>query len=407
MRRLALCLACVLALTACESSRPAASPSRPGGDILIGSDLPLTGFYGDAPPLAEAIQLAVDQNPRIGRFKLAYWSLDDALAGAASPEKGLQNVERLIKDPHVLGVIGPFTSPVAVAEIPVANQAALVLISPATTSACLTRSQPACGSQADELRPSGRNNFFRIAPPDPLQGAAMARYLVAQLHMTQAAAINEMGDGGRRYVDSFAAQLRRLGGNLVLSEDVTAGTTDFTDFMTSAKAKGAQAVYALGSADDQVCVAASQMLAGMVFVGTDSFTKNRDCIAEAGTAAGSMFGTLPDVDATQLPRVPAVVGAYQKKFPKTALGSDYQFAAYDCAMILIDAIKSAVAANNGLIPSRQQVLDAVAQTRANEGATGTYAFDANGDAKVPLMSIYQVKNGQWTFVQRLEMVGDA
>ena len=82
------------------------------------------------------------------------------------------------------------------------------------------------------------------------------------------------------------------------------------------------------------------------------------------------------------------------------------FAAYDYAMILIDAIKSAVAANNGLIPSRQQVLDAVAQTSAHEGATGTYAFDANGDAKVPLMSIYQVKNGQWAFVQRLEMVGD-
>ena len=407
MTRFALCLSCVLALIACQSSAPSAAPGPPVGDILIGSDLPITGFEGDTPPLQQAIQLAIDQHSHVGPLKLAYWSLDDAVGGDALPEKGIQNIEQFIDDHKVLAVIAPFTSYMAAAQIPIANSAPLVMISPATTRACLTRSRPACDSTADNLRPSGRNNFFRIAPPDPLQGAAMAAYLVSDLHLLRAAVINELGDDGMTYVDSFKKRLAGLGGELVYSADLNPGTTDFSEFMSSAGAKGAQAIYAMGLVDDQICVAASQMPPGMIFAGTDTFTTDQQCVTQAGRGANSMFGTYTDVDATKLARATQVVDAYRKKFPRTDAGARSIFAAYDCALILIDAIQYAVNANHGEIPSRAQVLDAVARTDVvYEGATGAYSFDANGDAKLPLMSVYQVKGGQWTFVQRLDITSD-
>jgi branched-chain amino acid transport system substrate-binding protein len=71
--------------------------------------------------------------------------------------------------------------------------------------------------------------------------------------------------------------------------------------------------------------------------------------------------------------------------------------------ILIDAIGRAIDANGGRVPSRSQVIDAVAGTHDFKGTTGTYSFDVNGDATRPPMSIYQVRNGHWAFNRTVEV----
>jgi ABC-type branched-subunit amino acid transport system substrate-binding protein len=80
----------------------------------------------------------------------------------------------------------------------------------------------------------------------------------------------------------------------------------------------------------------------------------------------------------------------------------YIFAAYDCARLLIDAISRAIDANAGRIPTRLQVLQAVAHTQGFKGVTGTYSFDANGDAISPLMSISEVQNGGWVYLRQVD-----
>ena len=391
----------VVAITACQSG----PPTTPEANILIGSDFPISGFFGDTVPAAQAIQLAVEQHPTIGRFRLGYWSLDDAVAGVATPEKGIQNVSQMIDDSRVLGVIGPWVSYMARDEIPETNGVPLALISPATTNSCLTRSVPACFDRADKLRPSGSNNFFRIAPPDLLQGMAMARYLTATLRNPLVAAINEWGDDGALYLDSFETELARNGGSLVFSEELAPGTTQFGDFLAEASRRGAQVVYALGSVDDQICVARRQMSADMLFAGTDGFTGSRDCLKQAGANANGMVGTRGDVDATLSTSAAAVkaVRDYHQRFPRTGMQGFFTFATYDCALILIDAIQRAVDANHGGIPTRQQVLDALAQTRGFVGATGTYTFNSSGDATTPLMTLYKVVDGKWVYQSRVDL----
>jgi ABC-type branched-subunit amino acid transport system substrate-binding protein len=94
---------------------------------------------------------------------------------------------------------------------------------------------------------------------------------------------------------------------------------------------------------------------------------------------------------------PATIPAELKGLIKGHGYPIYTFSAYDCARILIDAIGRAIRVNGGKIPSREQVLQAVASTTNFKGITGTYSFDANGDVTNPSFSFYTVNQGNWTF----------
>jgi len=80
----------------------------------------------------------------------------------------------MVDDSRVLGMIGPYVSYVGYPTIPVANRADLAMISPTNSNACLTQAGPDCATDPSSLRPTGRNNYFRIQPPDAAQGTAMA-----------------------------------------------------------------------------------------------------------------------------------------------------------------------------------------------------------------------------------------
>jgi branched-chain amino acid transport system substrate-binding protein len=391
-----------LVVTACQAASSPEVVVPPAGDILIGSTLPVTGFLDGAPPIEKAIQLAISEHPRVGPFKLAYWSLDDAVSQAPFVDKATQNVGRMVAEPRVVGIVGPYISATAFGVIPVANQARMVMISPTTTDACLTLAIPSCGSKASALRPSASNNFFRVAPPEPWQGRAMARFAAQTLGVKSVAALNERGIDGDRYIDSFAEELARQGGGLVVRENVDKATTNFTPFLAKVKASGATAVFAVGG--PRVCAARAQMnLPGVWFLGTDNFTGTQECVSNALVNAADMYGTYSETepDYVSNPEARKVVAAYLKAFPNVPV-ADYAFAAYDCARILIAAIERVVKANHGAFPTRAQVLAAVASTAQFPGLTGTYSFDPNGDASSPMMSIYRVENGRWVYQQRIE-----
>ena len=104
---------------------------------------------------------------------------------------GARNVAEFVSHPGLLAMIGPFDSEVARAAIPLANQAHLAVVSPATSSRCLTK-EPflpaglnplrtaitcrAAGlpSPAD-LRPSGVNNSRADRARGQAASAASAR----------------------------------------------------------------------------------------------------------------------------------------------------------------------------------------------------------------------------------------
>jgi branched-chain amino acid transport system substrate-binding protein len=405
-------LALAVLAAACEVG---GAPSSAGqAQIIIASDLPSSAFGTNIQPVEQAIALAIRQKGSIAGFKLGYWPLDDSLAATASPVRGAKNIQRMVADGRVLGMIGPWTSGSAFAEIPVANLSNLAMVSPAASSICLTVMAPGgCDAKPDNLRKSGPNNFFRIEAIDSFEGRAMARYVATNLAVKRVAVLTEWGGGdGKQLIDEFARELGRDGGRLVLQQYFDAGTKDFTEFLNEAKTKGAEAVYALGYGEDRICSVRAQMtkaLPGAYFLGTDGLNlleadpSAPNCIKDA-VDTDRMLATYiaVDVSGSTDPSVKTVVDAYRSAYPKTQGNNPFTFAAYDCARILISAIERAIQANHGAIPTRGQVVAAVAATNDFKGLTGTYSFDANGDATSPLMSLYEVRNGQWVFLQKLD-----
>jgi branched-chain amino acid transport system substrate-binding protein len=383
------------------------------GTITIGSDLPTTGNESSGGiPTQEGAQYAVQSKGCVNGFKLTFEPFDDAVNGKHDPTKGTQNVQQMISDPNVLGMVGPYNSNVAAAEIPVANQAPLAMVSPSNTNECLTQALSYCqkenGFTPQSLRPTGKNNYFRVAAADTFQGPTMADYSYQTLNAKKAAVWDDEETFGKGVADNFAKQFIKDGGQVVSRKSYDPNTkSDFKDFLADAKNQGAQVIYVGATDATKGCIGRSQM-AGIFttdipYTGPDGLATTQ-CIKDAGAGANSnMYATVGVADATVNPDAASIVSGYKKAFPKDSDIGAYTWAAYDCAAVLIDAIGRAITANGGKKPSRQQVIDALAQTKNFKGATGTITFTAQGDPTNPALQIQQVKGNppNWVTIKNV------
>ncbi len=152
------------------------------GTIKIGITLPLSGgARADGAPAQNGAQLAIDQANAaggVGGYKLESLVLDHAIDGKYNPAQGAADMQTLVSDTAVVGVVGPYNSDVAAAQIPIANEAGLLQCSPANTRTVLTALPDAL-----TLRPNhpDRINYVRVAASDAFQGPAMGDYAYTNL----------------------------------------------------------------------------------------------------------------------------------------------------------------------------------------------------------------------------------
>ena len=394
------------------------SGSGSKGEIDIASSLPVSGADASSGlPTQQGANFAVTRAATVRGYTLKFVPFDDAVNGVHDAQKGVQNIQAMLSNSKVMGMVGPFNSNVARAEIPVANAAPLAMISPSNTNECLTQSlaycQAANGFTPQSLRPSTINNYFRVAAPDTFQGPAMADFalhagpLPAGLGITKVAVWDDEETFGQGVANNFAKEFSAKGGTVVdrKSYDPKA-KKDFKDFLASAKDKGAQGIYLGATSATGGCIARGQM-AGLFnpdiyYLGPDGIG-DAQCLKDSGSmATGNMFATQGVSDATQNPAAASIVAAYEAAYPGSSNVGAYTFAGYDCAAILIDAIGRAIDANSGNSPTRAQVIKALSSTASFKGLTGTYTFDANGDPTHPTLQLQQVKSGAWTFVAQFQ-----
>ncbi len=384
------------------ASSSATASAATSGTIRIGIDLPVSGADASIGiPTQNGALLAIEQaNARdaLGGFTLEPVTLDDAVAGVHDPAQGVQNVETFVADPTVLGVIGPYNSNVAKAEIPVTNDAGIVQVSPATTSPGLTE-----GGDAASLRTAhpSTNTFFRVCTTDDRQGAADAQ-LTRKLGFRSAFIIDDNETYGTSLSDVFERRFVALGGHVLGHEHLTRGQQDFKALLTKVHGTNPDVVFFGGTTSSGGGLLRRQMgdvgMANVPFVGGDGIA-DEEYVTTAGSLANNTYFTVaaPDVDTS--PRAKDFRAAYDGRWKAPA--GPYSANSYTAASLLIAAIGKAIGAAHGRMPTRESVRSFVATTAGFDSPIGTIQFDRSGDITENTLSLYQIKDGRTELVSQV------
>jgi branched-chain amino acid transport system substrate-binding protein len=375
------------------------------GEIHIGVEMPLSGTEGSqGQPILKGAQYAVQRaGGSIKGFTLKVVSYDDAVNGTHDPQKGAQNVQSMVGDPKLLAFVGPLNSSVAKAEIPIAADAHLAMVSPANTNPCLTKDQAdpranydaQCGGLAGQLRKGNPNNYFRTVTTDDYQGPALADYFVDSLKVTKVAVSSDNQTYGKGIADSFIAELKHKNGEVAGQRfDYDAQNQhDWKPWLTAAKAAGAQAIYCGGLTSTSCCNVRAQMKGifdvNTPFGGGDGIIQDSECVKAAGDMSPNVYATIAAVDPTKVPSAKSIIDGYKKAFPAATDYTAYSIVSIDSAGIEIAAIGRAIDNAGGKMPTRDQVRTEVAKTKNYQGALGSTSFDDKGDTNQKIISIYK------------------
>jgi branched-chain amino acid transport system substrate-binding protein len=417
------CAAAVIVLSGCSVG--GGTPPA-GKTITIGVSLPLTGGEGRAgSSTLNGVRFFVSKHPSLDGFTIAVDARDDASPVAGDTAHGVRNLEAFIATEGVLAMIGPFDSSTARAGIPIANRAHLAMVSPATSSRCLTkepflppplnprRSAISCAAAGlpspGDLRPTGVNNYFRLSTTDELQGPAAADFASSHLHLQRVAVVSDAEAYGQGLADSFTSRFTRLGGTVVAQKDFNPATApDLTPFLQAAKKDGAQALYFGGASSDQGCAVRQQMASVFAvgdaapFLGGDGIALDPMCIHDAGTNSTGIYATVPALDADHVDSAQTAIASFKKDFGAPAAYGAYTMTAYDATGVVYDAFDRAIKAAGGNLPARDSVVAELAATTAFAGVTGTFGFDPAGDTTKKVVSIFESAGpdplAAWTWI---------
>jgi len=379
--------------------------------IKVATELPISGGDLDiGTSTMRGAQLAVDQanaNHTIPNVTLQFVKKDDVgPSGTHDGPTGAANIQALLGDPQVAGIVGPLNSSVAKAEMPVANRGNIALISPANTNPCLTKEGAAvgCGGANDivsTLRPTGNVTYFRLAATDDHQGPAMADYLYKTLNLKTAYVIDDTETYGAGVANYFVQEWTMLGGTVIDGKSHSVkSTTDYTNLLTAAAAKHPDVLYFGGnySTGGQVIQKQMQQIPAFsktVYAGGDGMTGSQDFYNQIVGNNGQFYVTVAAPDPAKIPAAAQFVKDYTAKYG--AVGP-YSASSFDAMNILIQAIKKALTTTPAAKDAsdtaggnafRAAVIAALKQTDYT-GVTGHTTFDANGDTTNKVFTIYKV-----------------
>ena len=382
-----------LLLGACLSLAGLSAAAAPAGAAVIklGEILP-SGASG-----AKGVQLAVDQANAARLVPGVSFRLVAATSGAAA-------VKGLVGDAQVAGVVGAADTASALAELPLANAASLASVSPSATETCLTVTGAlGCTGAAAHLaqvQPTGRTTFFRVAPADALQGAALADFVAGVRKARVAYLVDDGTPAGAAQAATFISRWQDDFG--VLSGHGTAAHAGGSDvnLLTMIAATKPDAIVFAGS-DAGAVATLLQQLPLVPGLNTTTFVAS-SALHQATPPAvrGLVWSVAPEPQLEQLPAAAAFTSAYRARF---GAASEDAARGYDAAETLLRAVKAAVAggatppatARSAPTAFRAAVVAAVGHGSFG-GANGPIAFAADGDLAQGPIEVDQLGAGGWS-----------
>lgn len=367
--------------------------------IKIVSSLPRTGSAnGQSSSVVNGIQMAIaDAGGQIGEFKIAYEDWDDA-----SPERGqwdpaleAANAQKAVRDPDVMVYIGTYNSGAAKISMPILNQAALAMISPANTAVGLTKPGLGEANEPAIYRPTGKINYFRVVPADDIQGEVAAMF-AKELGIKKVYVLHDRELYGKGVADVFKRVCGKLGIEVVGYDGIDPKAANYRSLVTKIKSSGAELVYFGGTTQTNAGQLVKDLVSGgckAKFLSPDG-TREQAFIEAAGKGALDgrayvTFGGLPPSELKGKGR--EFYENYKKKYGTEP--EAYAVYGYECGRVAMTGIR------NAQKKDRAAIRDAIAGIRDFDGALGRWSFDANGDTTLKVMVVETVKAGQFVPVK--------
>jgi branched-chain amino acid transport system substrate-binding protein len=356
-------------------------------DVLVVSDLPLQGTFSEVTRVAaDAIRFVLREHEfRAGSHTVGYQSCDDSTAqtGFFDFIKCASNAKAYAATSRVVGVIGPFNSPCAWAQIPIANRAEgpLAMISPANTHPGLTHAGGADQSEGEpEVHyPTGVRNYARVIAPDDFQAAAAA-VLAQELGLKKLYIVKTTEDfPGEGFAADFKRAARRLG--------LTVGGV--ASWEPRAKNYSAPAARLARARPD-----------GILF--PELYFENPRAVLEALRARlgpkivliGNDFVGYaePGMYVTTTGRANESLGPAGQRFLREFAATQPDGAVQTTQYIpeaaqAAEALLEAIERSDG---TRVSVLHELRRLEIEDGILGTFSFDENGDMTPAAISVYRV-----------------
>jgi branched-chain amino acid transport system substrate-binding protein len=331
--------------------------------IKIASCTPLSGSQAAmGEVIKNGIELAYKESVEAFKalgFDLQFAPQDDQ----ADPKVGVSIAQRLIEDKDFLAVVGHWNSGVAIPSSEVYNQGGLAMVSPANTATAVTdRALPVVN---------------RICARDDAQGPAGADFLF-NLGLTSVFIIQDKTTYGQGVADEFKKRFEAIGGTVLGYEGITAGEADYSAVEEMIRASGAQAVYFGGIYPEGGLMIKQLAEKGIsvAFLGPDGMD-SAELVNIAGDAVIGTYYTSTAAGVANTDKGNAFAAAYTAAYGRAPEG--YAAYGFDAMSVTLEAIKTAIAANGGALPTREQVVAAVRATSGYEGVATDVTFNAIGD----------------------------
>ena len=378
-------------------------PCRPvvsgGGDVrfLIASDLPLHGSADATIPMTRAIAFVLQQHGfRAGKYSVGYQSCDDSTAQVGNYDFATcgANARVYAVDPAVLGVVGTYTSPCAIAELPITSRTPtgpLAMISPLDTFPDLThRAGGYHRGLLELLYPTGRRNFVRIIAPDDAQGsgdAVLAHELDASVFVL---------DDGSSYasglIGGFVHAARVLHVPIVGTAAWSEQAHRYDAVVEGIARSHARAVFIAGfvspGTGELIRELRRRLGSKEALIAGDGFVGLQDLIQVAGRAANGVYVSFAGRPNAQLPPVGR---AFLRTFGSTQTSSRQTSYAAAYAAQATEVLLSAIARSDG---TRASVTKELFAAEVRGGILGSFRFTSDGDMTPTPVTIFRVVGGK-------------
>lgn len=364
-----------LALAASVAMVPAASVAQDKPKIKIGFIGPLSG--GNAPQglgAKNGFLLAIDQaNAGDYPFQVEGVVLDDA----ADPQTGVGAAMKLVNDPEVVSAIGHWNSAVALATIPVFNRFQMPFI--------------VWGAISPKITEQNLPEVTRVTPTLVTENLPLAEWAASGLGAKKIAIVSDTSDYGTANAAAFEQFFKEAGGEIVSTDLLPVGTTDFRAVLTKIGGSGADGMYFGGVITEAGILRKQEKELGLdiPMIGISGFY-DPEFIKLAGDAAEGAMVSYPAAQSN--PKVEKMHADYAAAgFAEPE--SPYTKYAYDAANILLTTIKEVG------IDDKAALAKAI-RGISYDGVLGTTTFDANGQTQIPVeVEIKVVKGGEWVTME--------